>query len=490
MEHPEAPLLAGDTLHGIPGVPLALPTYRVQSYQQLQAALAYATGMRVLDVAHLLLPGIAAFLVPLAWARLLRILLPGRWIFGVGAVLAFLFGMADGSHAFANFAFVRMHQGKSVLLCVVLPVVLATALEFGSAPDRRRFLRLALAQIAAVGLSASALWLAPLVAGLALLSTAGSPLDLRTLLLGVTASTWVVALGLGLRAETQAFFDGAHFPITARPRGALELFSQSSELVLGKGPSGAAVLASALAAWAAAPTAILRRVTGLFVLGFALLIWNPFTADRVAAMLTSPQTYWRVFWLLPLPAFAAAVVTWPLELARGRTPAWLAGGATLLLAVTLFGVAPMRHALSTSNGVEIDTPGWKVPAAEWAAARAIAAHASSGELVLAPLAVSPWIPIARDHPQPLVVRPPYLRLIYRFVGAEEMNRRLRLARLVSGEQTFAHAGDALARAIDEYPLAAVCVARETERWPELRTVLERSRLTLVSSEAPYEVWAR
>ena len=199
VDHPEAPLIAYDTLHGFPELPLSLPVYKVHSIELLEAAVSYLTGLRVLDVAHLLFPVLAALWVVLAYARLSRLLSPTRWIWVLGGALAFLFCIGSPHQSYGNFAFVRLHQGKAVLLSALLPLVIAYGLEFALAPSRRRWLRLAASQIAAVGLSASALWSAPTVAALALASAAPwGRRGARVVLLGLTASAYPLAVAAGL----------------------------------------------------------------------------------------------------------------------------------------------------------------------------------------------------------------------------------------------------------------------------------------------------
>ena len=61
----------------------------------------------------------------------------------------------------------RLHQGKAVLVTLLVPLVAAYGIELARRPSLASGLRLAAAQIAAVGASATGLWLAPAVAGLA-----------------------------------------------------------------------------------------------------------------------------------------------------------------------------------------------------------------------------------------------------------------------------------------------------------------------------------
>ena len=116
LDHPAAPLLLGDTLHGFEGIPMSLPVFKLLSYEILQAAVARLTGVSALTVAHLWVPPLMAFLIPFAWARLARLLLPTHWLFAVGLVIAQLFLLGDGHASYGDFGLLRLQQGKTVML--------------------------------------------------------------------------------------------------------------------------------------------------------------------------------------------------------------------------------------------------------------------------------------------------------------------------------------------------------------------------------------
>ena len=65
-----AALLAGDTLFGVPDLPILVPTYRVHSLEILAGAIARLSPLSAIQVAHVLLPFLFGLLTPLAIARL------------------------------------------------------------------------------------------------------------------------------------------------------------------------------------------------------------------------------------------------------------------------------------------------------------------------------------------------------------------------------------------------------------------------------------
>ncbi len=479
---PDAPLLSRDSLHGLPGapsgVPAGLPTYRLHAIELLAAALAWLTPLRAIDAAHLLLAPLAAALVPLAQARLLRLLIPQRWVWGVVFAWLFLVGVGDTHLAYGNFALVRMHQGKALLASVALPLVASYALEFARDPRSGRWLRLAAAEVAALGASASALWMAPAVAGLGL--ACGLPLTVRGLRIGavgLAASAYPLAAGLAVAEGARAAL--AEYGLR---HATADLAGHALGAVLGNGPAASAALLAALAAGCLARGGLERRFALIFPLGFLLVFWNPWTAAWLAEQLTGVPTYWRVFWVLPLPALVGMALSAPLRLPSRRLGAAL---ALLLAGVALFW-APSRSTLSPANRVRLGAPGLKVPPAAFTAARTLARHAGSDAQVLAPYPVASWLSTLHHHPLPLAVRRDYLLSLRQRLGEAEVVRRGRLVALVGGGGDPDDAS-LLAAAAASGELAAVCLAAEAPG--AARRALEQADFERVEVVEGFEIWA-
>jgi hypothetical protein len=497
LDHPEATLFAHDTLHGYADVPMSLPVFELLSWELFQAGLARLFGMDALTISYRWMAPIIGLLIPLAWARLAMRLLPRSWPIAVTLVVFELLVVGDGRAGYGDFGVLRLHQGKSVLLHFALPLCAAYGIEFGLAPTSWRFARLAAVQIAAVGLSASGLWLAPVVAGLGLASTL--PLSMhalrrnaRVLATGIAASFYPLALAVAMRAATLAAMRDAVRPMDGAAFDAARLMTHATELVLGDGAYRHAALFALVAVSGAAASASMRRFAAVSGLGFLLLFFNPFTAEGVAAGITGADTYFRVFWLIPLPLFVATLVGTPMQFTR---PARLASlpariAITCLLAIGVLGFLPQIWNLSAANGVQLGVPGPKLPPDELAVARTIADHADAGSFVLAPLSIARWIPLIQQHPRPLMVRELYLDRLHGRLGVGELDRRRALAHYVGGTLRPTDGPALLADAIDDYPLDVVCVSGRALAWPELRRVLVESSLVLLERGVDHEVWIR
>lgn len=485
---PELPLLAADTLHGIEGLPLPLPVYRLHAIELLWAALARCFGLSVIDLAHVATPAIAGALIPLGLARLLRLLLPRDWGWGLAAALAFLLLAGGAVHGFGNFGFVRLQQGKAILLSVGVPWIAACALEFARAPSARCWARLAAVQIAALGLSASAVWLAPAVAGLALLSALVAERgSLRRIGFAALASAYPLAAGLAIRGETRALFTAGtlrgEFPVLSDA----VLARSAIEPVLGNDPLASLLIGVMLLSGIFAATPAGRRFCTVFALGFLLFFWNPFVASWVAASITGPGTYWRVFWVLPLPILVAALATAPRL--SGRLPLPAAALGTLACGLLLLWV-PGSPVTATANGVVWSWPGRRIPARVQPVIGALLAHSRAGSSVLLPFEVSPWITGFEAAPTPLVVRPEYLGVLRARYEPSELDRRMHLARLVSGEVRSARAGDVLRKAIDDYALAAVGLSGAVRAGSLLDDALADASFERVFLDPSHALWSR
>jgi len=490
-DHPGAPLIAYDTLHGLPELPLALPVYRVHAVELFTALVSHRSGIPVLTVAHLWLPALVAFLVPLAWARLLRLVMPRTWLWGVFFCVAYLLLAGGASHGHPDFSFVRLQQGKSVMLTLCMPLIIAYAIEFALAPRGWPWLRLAAAQIAAVGMSASALWLAPATAALALASARRpGKRSLAVLAFGLTASLYPLLLAFSLRGATESAFRNAVVRISAAATNSDTLLAEAAKVSLGHDGVTLLILAALLGSGCVASSALLRRLCIAFGLAFFLVFWSPLTASWIATHVTSVPTYWRVFWLLPVPLLAVAFVSAPLSWDALRAPTWLAYGAATLCGALLLGFGPSAYSFSASNGAWIGRGNWKVPPALLPAALATQEHAGPGDLVLASKEVAPWIPVFHRHPTPLVVRINYLPLLAGRLDDAELERRISLVRLVTGIRRPPHAEQLLADAVRGYPLQVVVLSRSALHWSGLTAVLSGEGMTRVHADERFEVWAR
>ncbi len=504
-DFPDRPLLRDDPVHGVAGVPVHHPAYRLHALEIAVGAAARLTGMAAIYWSHFAVSGLGALLLVFAWARLIRLLVPGRWVSTLLVLLLIFLTVGDVHRWYGNYAFVRIFQGKAVFASALLPLIIVYALEYVLAPRARRWLALAFCQAAAVGLTPVAVWIAPAVAGLALLAAGGlNRRGLRSVFLGALASFYplvagaVVAVALQgepprpARTVSKASLERVidRLPPVAGDDSAWALVREASERVLGDGLLvWCVVLASALAWWLA-PERLARRVCLVFPLGLLICCLNPIAAELTASAV-GEKLYWRALWVLPVPLLIAICLTAPLSAGdhRGRFPSHGRRAAALMLSAAFVFLVPERQLLSMANGVAIRPFGLKVPDC-YRVAEAVARSAPPGSAVLAPLEVSPWVVTFHRHTNPLMVRKIYLPVLRRHLDRSDVAGRRHLTEMVTGRGARRLRPEVLLAATTKYRLAGICLRRGSYRRREPGPALSRRGFERFYHDEEYEIWHR
>ena len=457
---------------------------RLTSLGALAATVSMLTGIPVITLFHLVLPPCAALLVLLANRQLFRILTPEHWAFGVLAAVVFLVADGEAHRSFGNFSFVRLHQGKAVLVSAFVPLLIAYALRFALRPTRRGWLRLAAVQIAALGCSSSALIVAPVVAALALLAGVfhtRAPGRLITLFWGLLGSAYVAGLAAWARLPLLAALLSRGGDAVPDPSVRL---TEHVGLVWGDGRLWVLHVFALSTAWIWCRTPLARRLCLVFTIAVGLLFLNPLLAGGIAKYTIPEAVYWRVLWLLPGPVMAALSLLAPQTLRRLDGSRRLRYGAFCLLLAAV----PMlskRTILSPENGVELRAPGLKVPA-EYEISRRVAALVDGRPTVLVPETVSPWIPTLHGHPYPLVSRFFYAN---RSRFGADLDPRLALKRYITGYSYLPMEPQRFRRELERYGIACVVFERSNRWREEIRRALATSGLERTEVLMDHEIWA-
>ena len=322
-EHPDQPVAIVDHLLDRP-LPLMSAHHVLTSYEPLIALTARALGLDALRTYHTLGAAVAGALWVLVYLALFRQLGQGPWPARIGTASAMAFLLLEGGaqYRFGPFAFVRLWHGKAILLTVLVPFALLAAWRFLDAPSRRRGARVAGIAIAGVGLSSSAIFLLPTLAGAAALTHVAMRRDRKALrtslgLMGTMAPCLLLALALATGilprpADSSVWQQG--FP---------SHWGANLMLVVGR----TADLARNLVWLLAVPFVALgmRRATPVVGLSVVLLLGfaQPLTGP-LALRLIEPGAFWRLALLFPLPlaagllGIAAARVTRDRDAKRHR----------------------------------------------------------------------------------------------------------------------------------------------------------------------------
>lgn len=479
LRYPQQPVLLHDTLYRLPDVPILLQFYRLSSYDVLVGTLARITGVDHLIVAYLILPSVfAAFCAP-AWAYLLRRIVPARWPWVLLILVACVLALGETHRAYGNFAFVRLFQGKAILVTVMTPVIAGSALLFAQHGGARHWLLLVAAQIAALGISASALFVAPAAAAFGLAGGwSANAASSRRFAVGMMASAYVFGAGWAMASVThggQALVSSSPMPDV--PQILDNAWGTWSTRLL---------LVSLLAAWAFVRDPVRARYLSAGAFFFLLAVLDPYAVRVVADHFVGVRTYWRLTWALPLPFFLAVLLDGLLERAWGMRSRALAACVCVALAGCAVAFGWRFGTLRSANAVTLGLPGLKVDPVEYRVAARMVGEVPEKGVVLAPESVSIWLPSFIVHPELLGVRTLYLTRAFSLQDAAWRNS---LMRYVAGQYRPPDSAAWFADALRRYGLTAVVFVHSAPWRGEMENVLERHGWRPLSS-GTYDVWVK
>ena len=479
LRFPQQPVLLHDTLYRLPGVPILLQFYRLSNYDVLVGTLAKLIGIDHLVVAYLILPSVFAAFSVLAWAYLLRRIVPARWPWVLLILFLVVLALGEMHRAYGNFAFVRLFQGKSILVTGMVPAVAGSALLFARHGGVRHWLLLFAAQVAALGVSASALFVAPAAAALGLAGgwTANAT-GSRRFAVGILASAYVFGAGWAMASVTH----GGQALVSSSPMPGVQQILDDTW----GGWSTRLLLVALLAAWAFVRDPIRARYLSAGAFFFLLAALNPYTVRVVADHFVGVRTYWRLTWALPLPFFLAVLLDGVIERALRMRSKVLAACACVALAGFAIAFGWRFGTLRSANAVTLGPPGIKVDPIAYRVAAQMVTEVPEKGVVLAPQAVSIWLPSFVVHPELLGVRMLYLT---RAFSQQDAARRNSLMRYVAGEYRPPDSAAWFADALQRYGLSAVVFVHSAPWRGEMENVLRRQGWRPLSSGA-FDTWVK
>jgi hypothetical protein len=171
----------------------------VASYDGLVGTIAHLTGSHAAQVEYVVVTPVATGLSVLALWRLLRAWGVRQVSLSLSVALVFL--LFDGTASYGtpgNLFLTRLWQGKVILLCLLVPLMLVHALRYVDRPNRARLGWLFTCGAASVGLSTTAIFLTPLVAAAGM-----APLALRSRRSAVFGFVALAAYPLGAGVATK-----------------------------------------------------------------------------------------------------------------------------------------------------------------------------------------------------------------------------------------------------------------------------------------------
>jgi hypothetical protein len=372
-----------------------------QPFEYVQALAAGLLGVEYLQVYYILTVAVAGFCVPLAIFLLLAHFSDRSRDAALAMliVVGLLTLLGEGKNTPGSLSFTRIFQGKVVLLAGGLPLFSGLSLDFLGRPSFTRWLILAAAAAAMVGLSTTAFFLMPMLAlclGLAVLAADGWSRRKIVTVAAYGASLWYL-VGYALYASRAAghLLDPSLLPGTwpLTFGGHLAVFLDLER------PVTPVVFSACLIIVAVLMRGRRQRLLLLWTAAALVLFLNPVVAPLWISRVTSAPIYWRAFYALPIIAMIGAAGIALLE----RLPAARPGAGGIVTGVALAACLALNLIPGSTSiykrGGEIGWPAYKLVDEAVEVSRAVISHAPPG-VMLASREISGTTPMLRGgYPQ-------------------------------------------------------------------------------------------
>jgi hypothetical protein len=342
-----------------------------------------------------------------------------------------------------NFAFVGLFAGKAILVSIGIPLLYAFAWKFEETGSVWDWFLLASCIIACVGLSSTAIFVAPVALATATLAGWREGLTRRAVLTFLPASYPLgcgLAVGGGFKALDAVF---AYLPARASFAVAM-VFTEHGQYLF---------LFALLVAPFLVRDSRLRWKLILAVLLYFLVPLNTFTFKLLAKFATQ-EAVWRILWSVPVAGIATAAAVNVVEIA---SECWGKRGMVLAVLVLLccFAYLAPYSSFGPASGVSYSLSPLKVRVQDWETARDAIAVTPPAAAVLAPEAVAVWIPTFVHRPPIVSVRDVYDEEMGVRMPPDEARERRELRELVSGQELPPERMEALLSALPRYRVGLI-----------------------------------
>ena len=230
-------------------------------------------------------------------------------IFALSLSILILLFIDETTRTFANLYFLRNFQGKVIVFTVAVPMTIAWSLDYLRKQSSKAWLCLFLLNTASIGLSLTAIFLLP-AAGLltSLYFGITNRYNLKTkntLIVGAKYwLTYTYLIGFALIYKNQGFKSSSsdslihnHFPNDFF--GQLELFFKPEWS--DQQPVGLLIFIATMTLTILFARPRIRQFAVIYTLLSVIIFFNPISARFLIENITTPNTYWRMFFLWPLP---------------------------------------------------------------------------------------------------------------------------------------------------------------------------------------------
>lgn len=476
LRHPDRPLYSFDASLGTVIDRFRFAPYRITSYETFVALVSGLGHIGLLDAYYLVLPSLWAALSVQVAFLFLRWFLPRPWaLLGVGLFLLIAITWGETHVAYGNRMYVRLFQGKGLLIVLTTPLTVLMALLWMCRSSASAWTALLATQVMAVGVSSSGIVITLFATAVGLAAGWLAQPCVRALAraaLGGATLAYPVALGLWLKFASSAAGKvediGTYLPIQASFGGSTRLMlviaTAVAVLVLLARPMARAWRETGAASTAQTPSASL----GWLLVASTVLVLNPLLIGLITEA-TSRNMNWRLAWAAPVPLMLAAGFCCLLMWAHRQRASRRLWAGLLALGLPLAFFAADLPTLRTSNNVTWGFWQHKLPP-EYTDAAALARQIRERTDLTQPVTVlveprvGTWLTVVAPELRLVMPGHGYRIVLRTIMDAQEMDDR---ARLVDNVDAVV-AGDAGLQALARrYGVTVVAHQRSVSRRERL-----------------------
>lgn len=275
-----------------------IPFYILESWELLLSLIGYVFHIPIPILTHTVIPIFLIFLSYMAYANLFSILIEKE--FFLMLVFVSIFHIMGGYSNFSqgNFLLARMWHGKMIYLHIMLPMLQYYSLKYINNHKINNIIVMCSIFIASIGLNPSSIYLSSFVISAFIIAGLISNLKeyKQVFKLGfvfIPIFLYVVLIYSSSRKYLGEWHVEALLPLN---------FIHDLKLFIGNGTYFYYFIIII-------PFFLLSKkyeslkILSIYTIILVVFLLNPFSSKVVADYLTSSQTYWRVFWLIPLGTF-------------------------------------------------------------------------------------------------------------------------------------------------------------------------------------------
>ncbi|MET8279642.1 DUF6077 domain-containing protein [Micromonospora sp. NPDC005174] len=426
----------------------------VPSIEVFYGAFAHVFGLHAASATWYIVMPVMSVLAVLALWRLVQRWAPGRAALAFTVAVAYLYLVAGQDAALGTFHLTRLHQGKTMFVAAVVPLMWVYLTDWFDSRSCRGLILIAALSIVATGLSTTSAIVLPLLVGGAMFAMIVVGRWRDALLAGAAALVYPVGATIWSRLTAG--------PITENAAAAFydaEITYRRTVLF------GVLGVIGGLALWLG-PLIARRRTPQLLVAGSTLamsVLLFPGVLELINSLTGIGVVLWRTPWMFALPAVIGILCT--VDLPRLRVFGSVAIALALVAGFAILGT-PMW---SPKSYVAVhEQPVWKLPQQRKTIVFWMARLDRPDGVVLAPSTLMHTAPMVTSRMR--VVSPNDRYLPDYGMNTPFVQDRLKLVALANGRTDLAPVPE-LAGAIERLDVTTICVYSSNQVARELAPTL-------------------